>query len=151
MDPYYSGGGLNVTPKNGLLDIHVDGNYHDISGMHRRLNVILYLNKNWKKEWGGELGLYNKTGEKLEKKIEPIFNRLFIFQTNDLSFHGLPEPIKFPEGEFRKSIILYYYTVAGRDKGEMIVDKPHSALWKKRGIKDKKGNLTREKLNEFQK
>lgn len=143
MDPYFSGGGLNITPKKGLLDIHVDGNFHDKTGMHRRLNAILYLNKNWKPEWGGELGLYDKKGEILKKKIDPVFNRLFIFQTNDYSFHGLPEPINFPSGECRKSLILYYYTVKGREDAEKIVEEPHSALWKKRGLKDKKGNLTR--------
>ena len=146
MDPYYSGGGLNITPKNGLLDVHVDGNYHDITGMNRRLNVILYLNKNWENSWGGELGLYDEKGDKLEKKIEPIFNRLFIFQTNDFSFHGLPNPINFPENEFRKSLILYYYTVSDRNEDEKFVAQPHSALWKKRGLKDKKGYLIRNKF-----
>jgi hypothetical protein len=32
-DPYFSGGGLNVTVSGGLLDVHVDGNYHDASGL----------------------------------------------------------------------------------------------------------------------
>ena len=36
-DPYFTGGGLNVTEKGGLLDVHVDGNYHDASGLNRRL------------------------------------------------------------------------------------------------------------------
>lgn len=149
MDPYFSGGGLNITPKDGLLDVHVDGNFHDKTGMHRRLNAILYLNKGWEKKWKGELGLYDRSGERCLKKIEPIFNRLFIFQTDDYSFHGLPDPIEFPRGEYRKSLILYYYTVGSRTESEKITEKPHSALWKKRGLKDKKGNLTREIYDEF--
>lgn len=52
-DPYFTGGGLNVTRRGGLLDVHVDGNYHDATGLHRRLNALLYLNPNWKPEWGG--------------------------------------------------------------------------------------------------
>lgn len=142
-DPYFSGGGLNVTESNGLLDVHVDGNYHDASGLNRRINAILYLNPGWKKGWGGEFGLYNSTGEKLIKKIAPIFNRLVIFDTHDKSFHGLPEPLKFPKGHNRKSIILYYYTKEARPIHQVEVEKPHSALWKKRGILDKKGNKTR--------
>lgn len=143
MDPYFSGGGLNITPRQGLLDVHVDGNFHDKTGMHRRLNAILYLNKRWVNNWKGELGLYDRIGENLIKKIDPIFNRLFIFQTDDYSFHGLPEPINFPKDEVRKSLILYYYTVKGRSGKEKVIEKPHSALWKKRNMKDKKGNLTR--------
>ena len=90
-DPYFSGGGLNATISGGLLDVHVDGNYHDASGLNRRVNVILYLNPNWKEGWGGEFGLYDKKGENLVKKISPINNRLMVFDTNDYSFHGLPE------------------------------------------------------------
>jgi Rps23 Pro-64 3,4-dihydroxylase Tpa1-like proline 4-hydroxylase len=52
-DPYFTGGGLNVTKKGGLLDVHVDGNYHDASGLHRRLNALIYLNKDWIPDWGG--------------------------------------------------------------------------------------------------
>ena len=90
-DPYFTGGGLNVTVSGGLLDVHVDGNYHDASGLHRRVNAILYLNPGWKKYWGGEFGLYDKKGEKLVKKIAPLHNRFMAFDTNDFSFHGLPE------------------------------------------------------------
>tara|TARA_E500000178_G_C16912087_1_gene703147 strand:+ start:439 stop:1221 length:783 start_codon:yes stop_codon:yes gene_type:complete len=143
MDPYFKGGGLNITPKNGLLDIHVDGNFHDKTGAHRRLNAIVYLNKNWEKSWKGELGLYDKKGIKLIKSIEPIFNRLIIFQTNDYSFHGLPEPINFPENENRKSIILYYYSLSSRGKDEVNVKAPHSALWVKKKYNDKNGYKTR--------
>tara|TARA_B100001173_G_scaffold311948_1_gene330984 strand:- start:2123 stop:2905 length:783 start_codon:yes stop_codon:yes gene_type:complete len=143
-DPYFTGGGLNVTQRGGLLDVHVDGNYHDASGLNRRLNALLYLNPNYKKNWGGEFGIYDKTGEVLVKKVDPIFNRLVIFNTHDTSFHGLPDPVNFPEGNGRKSIILYYYTKAKRKKSEIVVKGPHSALWKKRNLKDKKGNLTRD-------
>jgi Rps23 Pro-64 3,4-dihydroxylase Tpa1-like proline 4-hydroxylase len=109
-DPYFSGGGLNVTKPGGLLDVHVDGNYHDATGLNRRLNAILYLNPNWAEDWGGEFGLYDENGNKCLKTVAPLFNRLVIFDTHDKSFHGLPNPLNFPEGEERKSIILYYYT-----------------------------------------
>ena len=142
-DPYFSGGGLNVTVSGGLLDVHVDGNYHDASGLNRRINAILYLNPGWQEGWGGEFGLYNETGDKLIKKIAPIHNRLVIFDTNDKSFHGLPDPLNFPEGHARRSIILYYYTKENRPSDQVTVKKPHSALWKKKGGLDKRGNKTR--------
>lgn len=143
-DPYYTGGGLNATLKGGLLDIHVDGNYHDATGLNRRVNAILFLNPGWQKSWGGEYGVYDNKGEKLVESIAPLMNRLVIFDTHDFSYHGLPNPIKFPEGKARRSVILYYYTMAPRPTSQIEVEKPHSALWKKRNFTDKRGNKTRE-------
>ena len=143
-DPYFAGGGLNVTMRGGLLDVHVDGNYHDATGLNRRLNAILYLNPGWQPEWGGEFGVYDNTGQECVKRIAPLYNRLVVFDTHDFSFHGLPDPINFPEGEPRRSIILYYYTKEARPTTQIAVDQPHSALWVKRGLTDKRGNKTRD-------
>jgi len=143
-DPYFTGGGLNMTKKGGLLDVHVDGNYHDASGLNRRMNALLYLNPGWQSEWGGEFGIYDENGDKCIKKIEPIFNRLVVFDSHDKSWHGLPEPINFPEANPRRSIILYYYTVAPRPESQVVVQSPHSALWKKRNFHDKRGSKTRD-------
>jgi len=143
-DPYFTGGGLNESSKGGLLDVHIDGNYHDASGLNRRVNAILFLNPDWKEEWRGHFGLYDEKGEKCIKKILPSFNRLLVFDTSDISFHGLPEAIDCPEGTTRKSIILYYYTKSSRPGDQKKFNRPHSALWKKKGTKDKKGNIERE-------
>jgi len=143
-DPYFSGGGLNVTRKYGLLDVHVDGNYHDATGLNRRMNAILYLNPGWKPDWGGEFGVYDEDGNKCVKKIEPLFNRLVVFDSHDKSWHGLPDPVNFPENSPRRSIILYYYTKESRPDSQVVIDEPHSALWKKREFKDKRGNKTRD-------
>lgn len=142
-DPYFTGGGLNVTARSGLLDVHVDGNYHDASGLNRRVNIILYLTESWRDEWGGHFGIYDGSGEVCEKKVAPLFNRAVIFHTHDKSFHGLPDPLRCPEEVTRKSLILYYYTKADRPTHLADVNKPHSALWKKRGLLDKRGNKTR--------
>lgn len=143
-DSYFSGGGLNLSERGGLLDIHVDGNYHDASGMNRRVNLLYYLNPNWDPSWGGEFGIYNDGGEVLVKSIAPLFNRCVIFDTHDKSYHGLPNPINFPADDPRRSILLYYYTVAKRPTDQIVEDKPHSALWKSRGFIDKRGNRTRD-------
>ena len=142
-DPYFTGGGLNITEKGGLLDVHVDGNYHDASSLNRRINVIVYFNKGYKNTWGGEFGIYSNNGKKCLKKIDPIFNRLIAFDTHDYSFHGLPNPINFPKQKNRKSLILYYYTYAKRPKNQTKVSKPHSALWLKKNLLDKNGNVVR--------
>lgn len=142
-DPYFTGGGLNVTATGGLLDVHVDGNYHDATGLNRRLNAIVYLNPDWQEGWGGELGLYDAEGDKCLKKVAPLYNRLVIFDSHDTSFHGLPAPLAFPPGKTRKSIILYYYTKETRPSEQVKVLEPHSALWKKMNFLDKRGNKTR--------
>jgi hypothetical protein len=143
-DPYFTGGGLNATYRGGLLDVHVDGNYHDATGLNRRLNALVYLTPGWEPAWGGEFGLYDSTGRECLKRIAPIFNRLVIFDSNDVSFHGLPDPINFPVGVPRRSIILYYYTKETRPASQITVQAPHSALWVKRGFRDKRGQVTRE-------
>lgn len=136
-DPYFTGGGLNVTTRGGLLDVHVDGNYHDSTGLNRRLNAILYLNPGWQPAWGGEFGIYDHDGKKCVKKVPPLHNRLVIFDSHDFSFHGLPDPVNFPADIPRRSIILYYYTKEPRPHEQIKVEKPHSALWMKRGLKQR--------------
>lgn len=143
-DPYFSGGGLNVTKRGGLLDVHVDGNYHDATGLARRLNALVYFNPGWEESWGGEFGVYDENGEVCLKKVAPLFNRLVIFDSHDKSFHGLPDPVNFPELESRRSIILYYYTKEPRPGEQVVVESPHSALWKKRDLLDKRGNRERD-------
>jgi Rps23 Pro-64 3,4-dihydroxylase Tpa1-like proline 4-hydroxylase len=142
-DPYFTGGGLNATTRGGLLDVHVDGNYHDASGLHRRVNALLYLNKGWSSDWGGEFGLFDNSGVICLKKVPPLFNRLVIFDSHDYSFHGLPDPVNFPEGNPRRSIILYYYTKEPRPDELVSVNEPHSALWVKKNLLDKLGSKTR--------
>lgn len=142
-DPYFTGGGLNFTPRSGLLDVHVDGNYHDASGMNRRMNALVYLNPDWQPSWGGEFGVYETDGETLVKSIAPLMNRLVLFDSHDKSYHGLPNPIQFPDDSPRRSIILYYYTVASRPADLVSVEAPHSALWRSKGFTDKHGQKTR--------
>ena len=142
-DPYFTGGGLNLMGKNGLLDVHIDGNYHDATGLNRRVNIIYFISKQWKSDWGGEFEIYDNKGEKLIKKIPPLFNRLIIFDTHDKSFHGVPTKLNFPNEIFRKSLILYYYTKSKRPISQNSYKKPHSALWKSKGVKDKKGKINR--------
>jgi Rps23 Pro-64 3,4-dihydroxylase Tpa1-like proline 4-hydroxylase len=142
-DPYFTGGGLNMTKTGGILDIHVDGNYHDASGLNRRVNILIYLTKGWEPSWGGEFGIYDKSGDSLVKAVAPLYNRCVIFDTHDRSYHGLPNPIKFPKGRPRKSILLYYYTKAQRPNNQITTEEPHSALWKSKNFNDKRGEKKR--------
>jgi len=132
-DPYLSGGGFNQINPGGALAIHADGNWHDLMGVHRRLNIIIYLNKDWKDEWGGHFELWSKTSENTPdacvKKISPDFNRLVIFRTDDFSFHGHPTPLTCPDDRSRRSLILYYYTNTRPEEEVQSLDYKHRALF----------------------
>ena len=88
--------------------MHLDYEKHPKSGKLRRINIILYMSKNWNKEWNGQTELWDKNMEECKAKSNVVFNTALIFKTNDISWHGLPEEIKFPEGIFRKTIAYYY-------------------------------------------
>jgi Rps23 Pro-64 3,4-dihydroxylase Tpa1-like proline 4-hydroxylase len=106
VDRTLAGGGMHMIPQNGRLHVHVD--FNRSGDYYRRLNLLLFLNKNWKEEWHGDLQLWNDDG--LVKRIWPELNRLVIFSTSDISWHGHPEPLEVPEGRMRKSIAAYYYS-----------------------------------------
>lgn len=105
QDPDLFGAGLHCIPAGGFLKMHVDFNRHP-KGWARRVNVLIYLNQVWQDEWGGHLQL----GMGAEaKRIAPIGGRCVIFETNDQSWHGHPEPLACPANIQRRSLALYYY------------------------------------------
>jgi hypothetical protein len=107
-DPYLHGAGLHYHPNGGKLDMHLDYSIHPITGKERRVNIILYLNKEWKEEWGGDLELWDAAFTGPVTTVTPTFNRAVLFQTNDISWHGIPHPIRCPDGVGRKSLAIYY-------------------------------------------
>ena len=117
-DPHLEGGGLHEIKSGGVLKIHTDFNRHPFLDLDRRINVLIYLNKNWQESYGGHLEFWNKNMSKCEKKISPSFNKMAIFSTTDFSNHGHPDPLKCPKEMSRKSIALYYFS-SGRPKEEI--------------------------------
>lgn len=107
-DEYLHGAGLHAHPKYGRLNIHLDYEKHPQSGKERRINVILFLSKNWQESWNGANELWNGDVTKCIQKTDIQFNRAIVFKTNDISWHGLPDIIKCPENTFRKSLAYYY-------------------------------------------
>jgi hypothetical protein len=116
-DPYLHGGGMHETFPGGFLKMHTDFNFHKVLKLDRRINMILYLNEGWQADWQGELWL-SARDMKAAIKVPPLFNRMVIFNTNDHSFHGQPDPHTFPQGNSRKSIAMYYYS-NGRPANEI--------------------------------
>ena len=131
-DPTLAGGGYHELKPGGFLKIHSDFNKHPDTKLDRRINVLVYLNKNWKTEYGGQFELWNETMTECVKKIEPNFNTMAIFSTTSKSYHGNPGIIKCEEGNSRKSIAMYYYT-NGRPEYEVLEYlEEHSTIFKAR-------------------
>ncbi len=116
-DPSFTGGGCHQIQRGGKLQVHVDFNKIQPTNLDRRLNLLVYLNKNWSSEYGGNFELWDASGKTSIKQVAPLFNRCVVFSTTDTSYHGHPHPLACPEGWTRKSIALYYYT-NGRDDGQ---------------------------------
>ncbi len=128
-DPYYAGGGLHQIRRGGNLEVHADFNFHPKLKLDRRINVLIYMNKDWKEEYGGHFELWNKEMTAAEQKILPVFNRCAIFSTTSTSYHGHPTPLACPPERTRKSIATYYYSV-GRPEEEL--NDAHSTLFQQR-------------------
>ena len=123
-DPYLQGGGYHVMPPGGKFDVHADRNIAYETGLARRLSLIIYLNKAWQHEYGGQLELWNHDGTRQEVVIEPLFNRTVIFEIADQNFHGVPVPIANPDGRCRSSFAVYYHTA------QPLNMTPHSSLFR---------------------
>jgi Rps23 Pro-64 3,4-dihydroxylase Tpa1-like proline 4-hydroxylase len=109
-DPYFIGAGIHKTLTGGHLDIHADFNLHKQMQVERRLNVLIYLNPEWKEEYGGSFEVWEKDMSRKVASFAPTENRMCCFSTGSDTFHGNPEPVNHPDGHPRQSIALYYYT-----------------------------------------
>jgi hypothetical protein len=134
-DPYLHGGGIHGHPRGGKLDMHLDYSIHPMSRKERRVNLIVYLAKNWKPEYGGGLQLWDRDLKQCRFTAPVDFNVAVLFRTSDISYHGLPDPVKCPEGMMRKSLAVYYVSeprsdVTHRYKAQFFArpSDPHSEL-----------------------
>ena len=106
------GAGVHKVYNQGYLTMHTDFNHSKDSThglLDRRLNLLLYMNPDWKEDYGGELCLFNQKQGQITKRVIPILNRCVIFNTTD-SIHGHPTPMNLPDDKCRQSLALYYYS-----------------------------------------
>lgn len=138
-DPYFDGGGVNIIENQGTLAVHVDGTTQHRMQVSRRINAILFLNDDWNVDWNGYHEQWMYTNDALSpfdsdqewkcvRKILPKKNRLYIFTTNDHSWHGHAGVLNVPEEVQRRSLISYYYT-ASRPESDVLFENPHRALF----------------------
>jgi hypothetical protein len=136
-DPELDGGGLHQTGPRGRLDVHVDFNYIAARKLHRRLNILIYFNDGWLPEWGGQLELWNSDVSECVRSVDPIFNRCVIFETSEISYHGVKE-VTCPKDAVRRSFAGYYYTQAAPAHW---TGKSHSTIFKARPEESVKSRL----------
>lgn len=138
-DPYFAGGGIHVVGNGGHLDIHADFNHNAILNLERRMNVLIYLNKDWKQDYGGSFEIWNNDMTAMVESFVPQFNRMVCFNTGSSTWHGNPTPVNHPEGKPRMSIALYYYTATWDG-----TKRSHTTLFKPRpGSADRPDRETR--------
>ncbi len=134
-DPYFIGGGLHETKTGGFLSIHADFNHHAPLNLERRLNILIYLNRDWKEEYGGSFEIWDTPMKQRYGQWAPVFNRFVAFSTASDTMHGNPEPVNHPEGLSRRSLALYYYTATWDETRQK-----HSTIFKGRpGTEDASG------------
>ena len=112
-DPYLQGGGHALMRRGGYFKIHADRNIAYDTGLKRRLAMIIFLNKDWPTEYGGQLELWDREGSRREVSIEPVFNRTALFEVAYPNYHGVPQPLDCPPDRMRHSFLVYYHTVPG--------------------------------------
>jgi len=111
-DPYLEGGGIHSIGRGGFLKMHADFNWHEKLALHRRINLLIYLNEEWEESYQGDLILASMDDNNNlvpGRAVSPKFNTTVIFITDDTSFHGHPVPLDMPEGRRRNSLAAYYY------------------------------------------
>ena len=109
-DINFTAGGISSVGNGGFLKIHADPNWNPQVKLFMRIIIIVYLNSDWKDEWGGHLEFWNEDMTACEKKIKPVINNMIIFSNNDRNYHGHPDPLKVPENTRRNNLIMYYYS-----------------------------------------
>jgi len=107
-DEAWFGGGMHMTGPHGRLDVHVDFNRGE-RDLYRRLNLLLYLNPEWDETWGGQIELWDSAVKNCHVSLSPVLGRCLIFETSQISYHGVA-PLKCPPDRIRRSFAAYYYT-----------------------------------------
>jgi hypothetical protein len=139
LDPAMYGGGTHENLHGQELDPHVDFNFDQTEQLHRRLNLIVYLNKDWRPEWGGGLEIHSNPRQPATNQIttvNPVFNRAVLFETNEYSWHGFPK-INLPEDKrhlSRKSISIYLYT---KDRPAEEIAPKHATFYVQRPLPER--------------
>jgi hypothetical protein len=109
-DPHFEGAGLNICKRGSLIDLYQDSNIHSKLGLHKRVKIVLFLNKDWNPKWGGELELWAKDKGEPVKSIVPEFNRFICMSNSERCRYASLNQVNCPSGHVKKFISIYYYS-----------------------------------------
>jgi hypothetical protein len=109
-DPVFHGAGLHEMYQGGWLGMHADYTRHFTLPLMRRINLLIYLNRDWDSSWGGELVLEDHKNSDNKVSYPPYFNRTVIFPTTIETMHGAPNKLSCPKDRSRKLLSIYYWT-----------------------------------------
>jgi hypothetical protein len=102
------GAGMHDMGPEDYLDLHLDADSHPLTGLERAVNAILFLEP-WQETWGGNFELWDERRTKCVASVPPRAGSLLVFETTDTSYHGVPDPVRCPEGVRRKSLAVYWW------------------------------------------
>ena len=125
-DPYLVGAGYMKSYTGDSLKIHTDFNWNESLKLHRMLSLILYIEPDWKPEYGGDIVFKDFKNEKVVQSIPPKFNRCVIWRHHKRGFHGYPDPITCPDDISRKTFRLFFYVSNATHNTQ---DLPHRSLY----------------------
>jgi len=125
-DPHLIGAGYAKSFRGDSLKVHTDFNWNDDLRLHRKVNAIVYLNEDWKEEYGGHLEFWDTENKNMLSKIKPDAGNLLIWSYHNLAYHGYPEPMNCPENNPRKNLRLFYYVSNAKPDDK---HPPHRSLY----------------------
>lgn len=85
-DAELHGAGCHVTDPGGWLQPHLDYALHP-SGLERRMNLVLFLNPEWKPEWGGAFEAWDEAGKEATGHL-PKFCSAVAWEAGDGAMHA---------------------------------------------------------------
>ena len=106
-DTHLYAGGISTMKKDQFLNPHLDNSHDKDRSRWRVLNLLYYVNPNWKNHYGGDLELW-PDGVKGEPIVIPsTFNRLVVMATHQDSWHAV-RPVQVDES--RNCVSNYYFS-----------------------------------------
>jgi Rps23 Pro-64 3,4-dihydroxylase Tpa1-like proline 4-hydroxylase len=92
--------------KGDFLNPHIDNSHDSVRARYRRLNLLYYISRDWRDEYGGNFELWDPAVQR-PTMITSKYNRLVVMETNKYSWHSV-NPVVVDKN--RCCISNYYFS-----------------------------------------